>query len=159
MAAVDAYFSLGSNLGDRQAFLDRALALMQERLPGVLEAVSRTMETEPVGFDSPHRFLNLAARFRLEFPSAEGETEALHVLDICQGIEAELGKTVREALYDGDGNRVYEDRPIDIDLIFFGDAVIRHPRLTVPHPRWKERDFVRIPLSEIMKNSYLCEHK
>ena len=147
MAAVETYFSLGSNLGDRSALLERALQMMQDRLPGVMEAVSSPYESAPQGFDSPNRFLNLAARFRLELP--ETEEAALQVLDICQDIERELGKNVQAPRFDARGQRIYADRPIDIDLIFLGSLRLDHPRLTLPHPRWQERDFVRIPLREV----------
>lgn len=130
------YLSLGSNLGDREAMLHRAITLIGERL-GTVQRVSSFIETEPWGFESEHPFLNAACLVRTDLPP-----EAC--LAVTQQIERELGRTVKS--HDG----VYHDRPIDIDLLLYGDVRITTPELTLPHPHMQERDFVMRPLREIL---------
>lgn len=132
---VRAYLSLGSNMGDREALLGHAVALLGERC-GDVTAVSKTFETEPEGFRSPHLFYNIALALETALPP-------LDLLSVTQGIEKELGRTHKSR----DG--VYSDRPIDIDLILYGDLILDTPELTVPHPRFRERLFVLKPLTEI----------
>lgn len=150
------YVSLGANIGEREATLRRAVREMEHRI-GPCVALSRMYETAPVGFDSPHAFLNAAAAFRVDFErlgeKAGGlidETDglptvaaALRVLAITQEIERELGR-LRKSI----GGR-YADRPIDIDLLLWGDLQMARPELTLPHPHLHERAFVLDPLAEI----------
>ena len=138
MAVV--YLGLGSNLGNREANLHRAIALMEERI-GTLLKLSSMIETEPEGFCSEHCFLNAAAAFTTRLaPDA--------LLDETQSIERELGRTQKS--HDG----IHYDRTIDIDLLLYyveGSSVqLSTPRLKLPHPRMMERDFVLIPLREIL---------
>ena len=130
-----AYLSLGSNLGDREMLLREAVRLLGDRC-GRVVAVSALLETEPVGFESPHPFLNLA--LELDTPLSP---EAL--LRETQAIERELGRTSKSA------GGVYRDRPIDIDIILYGDLTSDTPELQLPHPRFRERLFVLKPLAEI----------
>ena len=132
------YLSLGSNLGDRERMLHRAIALIDERI-GTVQRVSSFIETEPWGFESEHPFLN-AAVMVLTTLSPE------QCLKETQQIERELGRTTKSK----DG--IYHDRPIDIDLLMYGDLKLSTPTLTLPHPRMQERDFVMIPLREILPN-------
>lgn len=129
------YVALGANLGDRAENLRRAIREMAARI-GKLLAVSAFYETQPVGFTSPHAFLNAAAAFRtgLGAPS---------LLRITQDIERELGRLHKSC----DG--LYADRCIDIDLLLLADTVWQSPELTLPHPHLHERDFVLDPLAEI----------
>ena len=140
MKTETVYLALGSNLGDRQASIDRALDLL-DAVPGaVREALSSVIETPAQGFDGPP-FLNCVVRYRY--------TGTPHrLLDACQRIERRLGRK-KHALTDAQGHRIYESRPIDIALLLYGDRKIDAPRLTVPHPRMQERDFVMRPLREI----------
>ena len=131
------YLSLGSNLGDRAAMLHRAIALIDERI-GTVQRVSSFIETEPWGFQSEHPFLNAACMVLTKLSPEQCLAET-------QQIERELGRTTKSK----DG--VYHDRPIDIDLLLYGDLKLSTPKLTLPHPRMYERDFVMIPLREIMK--------
>ena len=130
------YLSLGSNLGDRERILHRAIALIDGRV-GTVQRVSSFIETEPWGFESEHPFLN-AAVMVLTTLSPE------QCLKETQQIERELGRTTKSK----DG--IYHDRPIDIDLLMYGDLKLSTPTLTLPHPRMQERDFVMIPLREIL---------
>ena len=135
------YLALGSNLGDREWNLERALALLAERLK-VDMLCSRVMETEAVGFDGPV-FLNQAVGFECDI-----EPEAL--LDICQGIEEELGRPRHEAVFDPvTGDRVYSDRPIDIDILIFNGLEIHTDRLDIPHRQIWERPYVKELLNDI----------
>ena len=129
-----AYVGLGSNLGDREGTLRRALELLAGT-PGVeVAAVSSLRETDPVGFLEQPRFLNAAAAIETELgPHA--------LLDRLLQVESELGRT-------RDGPR-YGPRRIDLDLLLYGDVVIDEPGLTLPHPRLHERRFVLEPLVEL----------
>ncbi|MBR4130337.1 MAG: 2-amino-4-hydroxy-6-hydroxymethyldihydropteridine diphosphokinase [Bacteroidaceae bacterium] len=136
---VELYLSLGSNLGDREDMLNRAIALIGERV-GEVQRVSSFIETEPWGFKSKHPFLN-AACLVLTTLSPE------QCLETTQQIERELGRKRKSR------NGVYHDRPIDIDLLMYDDLELSTPKLTLPHPRMKEREFVMIPLREILPSS------
>ena len=70
------------------------------------------------------------------------------ILEICKDIEKRLGR-VGEPEYDAEGKRIFKSRPIDIDILLFGDSRIDCPELTVPHKLMYERDFVMVPLREI----------
>ena len=116
--------------------LHRALRLIDERV-GTVQRVSSFIETEPWGFESEHPFLNAACLVRTTLPP-------LACLEATQQIERELGR--RRKSHDG----IYSDRPIDIDLLMYDDLTLSTPRLTLPHPHMHERDFVMIPLREIL---------
>ncbi len=130
------YLSLGSNLGDRRVLLWRAITLLGERV-GRVERVSSFVETEPWGFVSPHKFINACCLLLTPLPPQECLRET-------QAIERLLGRKDKTA----DGT--YHDRLIDIDLLLYDDLRIDTPHLTIPHPRMRERDFVMMPLREIM---------
>lgn len=130
-----AYLALGANLGDRAAAILEALG----RLGAagiVVEAASPLYETDPVTPDPQPAYLNAAARVRTALPAGD-------LLAACLEVERALGR-VRPA------GRPEAPRPIDIDLLLYGEAVIDEPpRLLVPHPRLCERPFVRIPLADV----------
>ncbi len=128
---VTAYLGLGSNLGDREDNLDRALALLAAKVN--LEAVSSIYETEPVGYEKQPLFLNLVCRI------ATGLSPG-HLLQLAKETEAGLGRAA---------SFVNAPRPIDIDILVYGNRIIETQELTVPHPRLKERAFVIVPLAEI----------
>ena len=129
---VTVYLSLGSNLGNRQDNLDRALHFLSQRLR--VELTSSVYDTEPVGNAAQPRFLNLACQ-------AYTRLAPMELLTLAKGIELKLGRTP------GKSNAA---RPIDIDILFYGDQVIQTPELVIPHPRLEERAFVLIPLAEIV---------
>lgn len=136
------YFSLGSNLGDRQANLDGAVSRMEEAFGMPCAKRSGALETKSCGFDGED-FLNCAVMFELEDSPAE-------VLKKCKEIESEMGRPNAEPEYDAAGKRVYHNRTIDIDILLYGDRKIDTKTLTIPHPRMYERDFVMVPLKEII---------
>ena len=149
MEKVDLYLSLGSNQGDRAFNIENALSLLNIELKTSYKAVSSLMETEPWGFESDQKFLNAAVHYELELPKGyNAEAEGLMILEICKDIERRLGRIGRPE-YDEKGERIYRNRPIDIDILLFGDNKIDCPELTVPHKLMYERDFVMIPLNEI----------
>lgn len=146
---VRVYFSLGSNLGDRRRTILAAIRMMGEAF-SALEghecrplSVSSIIETEPWGFESENRFLNCAVCFTLSI-------SPLDILHAVKNIEAALGRENREPVYDSDGRRIYSSRPIDIDILLYGDLNLDTPELKIPHPRMWEREFVLIPLKEIL---------
>ena len=113
------------------------------------KSVSNFLETEPWGFESDSRFINAAVLYELDLKKGYNpEAEALMILEICKSIEKRLGRQVKP-LYGNDGERLYADRPIDIDILLFGDNKIDCEELTIPHKHMYERDFVMIPLREI----------
>jgi 2-amino-4-hydroxy-6-hydroxymethyldihydropteridine diphosphokinase len=126
------YLSLGSNIGDREANLGEAMRRLAEL--GAIKAVSSLYETEPVEVVSQQSwFLNCAAKM-------ETELEAGEFLRQMLAIEQTMGRIRTEPK---------GPRTIDIDIVFFGDAMIDTPELTVPHPAMQQRRFVLEPLAEI----------
>ena len=124
--------ALGSNLGDRRAHLDFAVAKLRSLLRHV--AVSRYHDTVPVGITGPQPlYLNAAA-------TGETTLSAPDLLDALLAIEAARGR-----------ERPYPNAPrtLDLDLILYGGLVIDSPELSVPHPRFRARRFVLEPLAEI----------
>lgn len=149
MERVELYLSLGSNQGDREWNIETALSLLNIELKTPYKAVSSIYETEPWGFDSSTKFLNVAVLYELELPKGYNpEAEGLMILEACKEIERKLGR-IGGPEYDERGDRVYHDRPIDIDILLLGDNIIDCEELTVPHKLMYERDFVMKPLSEI----------
>lgn len=128
--------SLGSNLGDRHLTMRRAIELIGEQV-GTVDRESSPLETEPWGFESPNKFLNMCVRVLTSMSPGQ-------VLDATKAIERTLGRTSKSV----DGH--YHDRPIDIDILMYDDLHISTPELTLPHPLMHERDFVMIPLREIL---------
>lgn len=151
MEKVDLYLSLGSNQGDRALNIENALSLLNIELKTPYKAVSSLLETEPWGFESDEKFLNAAVHYELMLPKGyNAEAEGLMILEICKDIERRMGRTDGPE-YDEKGERVYHNRTIDIDILLFGDNKIDCPELTVPHKLMYERDFVMVPLKEILR--------
>lgn len=144
---IHLYLSLGSNMGDRRANIEAALAMLDEVFGTGHARLSEIIETPSWGFESDD-FLNCAVLYALPRKAGSAEAQALEVLDAVKAVERRLGREERVE-YDAAGGRIYHARPIDIDILFFGTHVIDHPRLKVPHPLMAERDFVMRPLREI----------
>jgi len=127
---IVAYLGLGSNLEDRQLHLDQALDFLSERIK--IEKLSPVYDTAPVGNTNQPRFLNMAIRISTRLAAAT-------LLFMTKGIEAKLGRVPIDS-----------PRPIDIDILLYGDQVINTPpQLVVPHPRLVERAFALLPLADI----------
>ncbi len=134
----------GGNAGDVKRTLQRAQQLINDRIGPVLHC-SHRYESEAWGFEAATRFSNQALEV-----STDLEPEA--VLDAVQEIERELGRNrAAEAIEKASTGAQYASRPIDIDLLFYDDAVIATERLTVPHPLLAERKFALVPLCEIAR--------
>ena len=131
------YFSLGSNLGDKEGNIREAIRRIGE-LIGEVDRQSTLLATEPWGFESDNTFVNAAIRCTTSLSPFE-------ILNITQDIERAMGRTLKSV----DGQ--YHDRIIDIDILIYDDLHITTPQLTLPHPLMKERDFVMIPLKEILQ--------
>ena len=158
----EVYLSLGSNLGDREQQLKQAIRFIDERIGEVVRQ-SSFIETEPWGFQSDHRFLNAAICCLTDKTPRE-------VLQLTQQIERDLGKTKAHATRRAPQSSAlspqpsaliphpsslspqpsYYDRPIDIDILLYDDWKVSEPDLKIPHPLMHQRDFVMIPLKEIM---------
>jgi len=142
---VNVYFSLGSNLGDREANILEALRRMDEAFGVNYSALSSLIETEPVGF-SGGKFLNAAVLYRIPAESP------LWTLYMIKSIEREMGR-MDPPEYDSEGKRVYHSRIIDIDILFYGREIIDIPELTIPHKGIANRPFVMVPLRQIARRS------
>lgn len=164
---TDLYLSLGSNLGDRHALLLRAIDLLARRVGRLIRA-SSFIETKPWGYNSPNNYLNAVVLLQTTLTPHE-------VLVTTQAIERQLGRTTKTptiipsssltaspssasvalstiaSSLQGEGVPLlpYSDRPIDIDILLYGDLHLTTPELTIPHPRMMQRDFVLRPLREI----------
>jgi 2-amino-4-hydroxy-6-hydroxymethyldihydropteridine diphosphokinase len=129
-----AFVGLGSNLGDRESYLRRALELLRAE-PGIdVVAVSSVRETEPVDYLDQPRFLNAAAL-------VETDLAPRALLGRLLAVELALGRR-REGVRFG-------PRTIDLDLLLYGDESVEESGLVVPHPRLTERRFVLEPLYEL----------
>ncbi|MDP4222862.1 MAG: 2-amino-4-hydroxy-6-hydroxymethyldihydropteridine diphosphokinase [Bacteroidota bacterium] len=133
-----AFLGLGTNLGDREEFLHKALDLIG-RSAGRIDSLSDIYETEPWGFQSENNFLNMVIRIRTKLgPSA--------LLQRLQSIEDQLGRD-----RDRD-SKSYISRTIDIDILLLGNKVINKADLIIPHPMIGDRKFVLVPLCDIAPN-------
>ena len=127
-----AYLALGSNLGNKEANLRRALELLQQRGVEVVKT-SSFICTEPYGVTDQPQFLNGVCEVRTSL-------EPLELLQTLLEIEQEMGR-VRL--------RHWGERNIDLDLLLYEDVVMDTPELKLPHPDMQNRDFVLLPLAEI----------
>jgi 2-amino-4-hydroxy-6-hydroxymethyldihydropteridine diphosphokinase len=131
---VTAYIALGSNLGDREANLDRALELLRAAPDVMIVKVSRYHETDPVGGPPGQgKYLNAVAELQVFLEPAE-------LLRVMLDVEHRLGRVRAER---------FGPRTIDLDLLLYGDKESDEPNLSLPHPRMHERAFVLAPLAEI----------
>ncbi len=126
-----AYICAGSNLGDRTSNL--AYALQSLGSGGSVTTVSSYFETEPVGFRDQPWFLNIAIELSTTLSPFD-------LLALCMDIERSLGRT-----------RPFQNAPrtIDLDILLYGDLILNHQELIIPHPRLHERKFVLTPLAQI----------
>ena len=129
------YLNIGSNMGDRRDNLYRAVVAIAA-ITGEC-AVSSIVESEPWGFESDNRFMNLGVSF-------DSDIEPQEMLDRIHDIERSLGSASHR---DADGG--YIDRLVDIDIVAIDDLVIDTPTLQVPHPHLPERDFFLIPMQQL----------
>ena len=139
----EVYLGLGSNLGDKEDHIRKAITLIGERV-GLVVRQSSLVSSEPWGFESANSFLNAVI-------CCETSLTPRQVLQTTQQIERDLGKSQRHATIRNKTTR-YHDRPIDIDILLYDDLIIDEPDLKIPHPLMQQRDFVMKPLNEIRNN-------
>lgn len=146
--AVTAHINLGSNIGDSRSLLERAVAAVFGLHEG-LEPPRRSsfVESEPWGFESANPFVNIG----VEIETTLAPPELLRRLQAIERETAPEGNAHRNA----DGS--YRDRYLDIDLIFYGSLRMETPELTLPHPRWRLREFVTGPVAELKTFGGLLE--
>lgn len=138
------YLGLGSNLGEREGNILRAVELMDKALGFRHNALSSMFENPASGFEGPD-FVNAVLEYETEPEDVTGF--AVRLLEVCKQTEKELGRG-EHRLFDEGGRRVYMSRTIDIDILLVGESRIDLPQLKVPHPLMGERDFVMVPLRE-----------
>lgn len=126
------YLLLGSNLGNREAYLSHATSKIQQQVGNII-AQSSIYQTSAWGNIEQDDYLNLAL-------AVETNLESFELLEILQTIEKQLGRK-REVIWGA--------RTIDIDIIFYDQQIISTQTLTIPHSRIMERKFVLLPLCEI----------
>lgn len=135
----DVYLSLGSNIGDRRAYLQRAVSALTEHPHIDCRATSPVYETEPVGYTQQPAFLNMALKMKTALAPES-------LLQAIQTIEKACGRT-REIKWG--------PRTLDIDILLYGNETIRTPELAIPHPHLLERAFVLVPLADLTGKTFL----
>jgi len=130
------YLSLGTNLGERE--LNLKSAIKEICAFGAIDQISAVYETEPWGFSSENKFLNMVVQIQTTIPASK-------LIEECLKAEAILGRTRGQALG-------YESRIIDIDILFFENEVVNNDELIIPHPHIQDRRFILEPLNEIAPN-------
>ncbi|MBR6853166.1 MAG: 2-amino-4-hydroxy-6-hydroxymethyldihydropteridine diphosphokinase [Prevotella sp.] len=129
------FLGLGSNLGEKEENIHKAIKLIGERV-GLVVRQSSLISTEPWGFESENTFVNAVIL-------CETDLTPRQLLGATQKIEREMGRQKKST----DGG--YSDRCIDIDILLYDDLRVDEPDLQIPHPLMLKRDFVMIPLREI----------
>ena len=136
------YLSLGTNKGNRERNIRRALCLLNIALGKRYKAVSDIVNTKAAGFDGPD-FLNCVAAYELRLsPGA--------LLRRCKRIERLMGRRDSPE-YASDGSRIYHDRIIDIDILLYGDMKVDEPGLQIPHPQLDARPFFGELIAQVRK--------
>lgn len=131
-----AHINIGSNIGDRHAHIELAVTRIMQIFDNVRR--SEFIESDPWGYDSPNRYLNMGLAMEI------GDTTPEELLTRLNEIERSISPTSHR---NADGS--YADRMIDIDLIAIDNIVINSTALTLPHPRMQLRPFVLRPLAEL----------
>jgi 2-amino-4-hydroxy-6-hydroxymethyldihydropteridine diphosphokinase len=130
---IEVVLALGSNIGDKVQNIEAAYTLIANEI-GIITKKSSFLKNPSVGFESQNEFVNTCIK-------VETKLSCNDVLKSLQSIEKRMGRVKT--------THIYEDRIIDIDIIFFGDLIINQPNLKIPHPRYHERSFVLLPLKEL----------
>jgi deoxyguanosine kinase len=131
------YLSLGSNEGDRINHLNAAIERIQSRI-GVLRQRSNFYSTPPLGFEADSDFINCCLEISTRLSPIE-------LISATQQIELELGRKPKQS----DG---YASRTIDIDTLLYSTTILQSEQITIPHPRFRDRKFVLMPLCELNKS-------
>ncbi|WP_396266070.1 2-amino-4-hydroxy-6-hydroxymethyldihydropteridine diphosphokinase [Halobacillus salinarum] len=136
---VTAYIALGSNISKREDFLKDAVRMLTEHESIANVHTSTIYETKPVGYTEQNDFLNMVVK-------VDTSLSAFALLDLCQGIEQELGR-----------KRVVKwgPRTIDLDILLYNQENIKSEHLMIPHPSMHERAFVMVPLVDLSREVYI----
>lgn len=134
MELTQVVLGLGSNMGDRLQTIKKAIELIREEIGSVLQ-VSKIYENPAQGFESATPFLNCCLEIETSLKPEE-------LLKKTQQIEAILGRKPKTS-------DTYTSRPIDVDILFYGSHQLQLPDLEVPHPHFRERIFVLVPLMDL----------
>jgi 2-amino-4-hydroxy-6-hydroxymethyldihydropteridine diphosphokinase len=134
--AVKVFIGLGSNLGDGKALLQAAWHALGDVDGIVLDGLSSPYMTAPVGMSSQHWFTNAVGRLQVSI-------SPLDLLQVMLAVEASFGRTRQEMVFG------YQDRSLDLDMLYYGDVIMDTPELTLPHPRIADRLFVLAPFAEL----------
>ena len=139
------YLSVGANLGEREQTLCRAIQMIEQQV-GSVRRCSSFFYSAPWGFSSENDFCNLCC-------AVETNKSPLDVLSLTQTLERALGRK-KKSVIENRKSIIYSDRSIDIDIIRLFDGekelFVDLPELHIPHPLWTQREFVKVPLAEIM---------
>lgn len=133
-----AYLSLGSNQGDRIGYVQQAAGLIGAEEKISIVRTSAFYETEPWNMSTKNWFVNAVIEIKTQYSPYE-------LLDICQKIEKKLGREENES-------QNYEDRTIDIDILFYDKEIINDEKLTIPHKFVHLRAFTLVPMLELNSN-------
>ncbi len=136
VTAVKAFVGMGSNLGDGKTLLQGAWQALGNVDGIVLDGLSSPYITEPVDMTSQHWFTNAVGRLQVLLSPME-------LLEVLLAVEASFGRTRNEKVFG------YQDRSLDLDLLYYGDVFIDRPELILPHPRIGDRLFVLVPFVEL----------
>ena len=131
---MNVFLGIGSNIGDKLQHIEASLALLQQKA-GTIKKVSAFYETEPWGFQSDDTFLNIVAEIETCLSPSD-------LFAACKNIENKLGREQKKA-------NAYQSRPIDIDVLFYGNEILKTEQLAIPHPLIQERLFVLQPFCDI----------
>ena len=131
---VEAYIAFGSNIGDREANINRALGILKQKIKII--KISPLYQTKPMYLENQEWFLNGAAK-------VETELTPKGLLDFLKSTEKTMGR--KDVGRNG-------PRIIDLDILFYSDRVLNETNLLIPHPKLQERAFVLVPLAEIEPN-------
>lgn len=130
-----AYLSLGSNKGDRIGYVQQAASLLGADEGITIVRSSSFYETEPWGMDTKTWFVNAVVEVKTKYTPQE-------LLKACQRIEAQLGRDRKDS-------NTYEDRTIDIDILFYNKDILEEDNLTIPHKFLHLRAFILVPMMEL----------
>ncbi len=128
-----AILALGSNLGNKEDNLKKCIFLIGEKIGRVI-SISDYYKNDPVNFESDNEFINMCIEVSTNLAPLE-------MLNVIKSIEVDMGRVKTTSSY--------EDRIIDIDIVLYNELVLDINGLTIPHPKYKKRDFVLSPMNQI----------
>jgi 2-amino-4-hydroxy-6-hydroxymethyldihydropteridine diphosphokinase len=129
------YLGLGSNLGNSIELLDQTIAEIDKTV-GQVKAISHYYSSKPYQMESEHDFVNACIRIQTNL-------NPLELLSKTQDIEKRMGRMEKSF------QKIYQDRLIDVDILFFDQQSFKHQELVIPHPDWMNRPFVLRPLLDL----------